>query len=224
MAVTEIAVLHAKAGTVTAELKQRLAEATRLQEKWLAKNFPYSPPSDVERGTAMFQQVEEPAKFLITARWDSVAAHRQWINSEENKGTMDGIRDQIAMGGESHIVLRHVEGELFAGPAPEGITHMLEAPVVSVGRTYVPAQNKAAADAKIKEIAGALREFAAPRDTRWGWAEDPEDETKLEFIIVAGWDSIEAHLAFKKHPSFAKWQEFVDLADSTGFLHYKRFL
>ncbi|KAH8908449.1 hypothetical protein BR93DRAFT_925571 [Coniochaeta sp. PMI_546] len=224
MAVTEIAVLHANAGTVTDELKPRLAEASRTQEKWLAKNFPNSPSSDAERGAAMFQQIEDPAKFLITARWDSLAAHWQWINSDENKGTIDGIRDQIAMGGDNQTVLRHVEGELFAGPAPEGITHMLEAPIVSVGRTYVPAENKAAADAKIGEIAGALREFAAPGDTRWGWAVDPEDGTKLEFIIVAGWDSIEAHLAFKKHPSFAKWQEFVDFADSTGFLHYKRFL
>ncbi|OIW30257.1 hypothetical protein CONLIGDRAFT_644267 [Coniochaeta ligniaria NRRL 30616] len=162
---------------MTDELRQRLAEASKVHEKWLAQNFPNSPSSDAERGAAMFQQVEDPAKFLITARWDSLAAHWQWINSNENKGTIHGIRDQIAMGGENGTVLRHVEGELFAGPAPEGITHMLDSLIVSVGRTYDPLENKAAAYAKITEIAGAPREFAAPGDTRLGWAVDPKDET-----------------------------------------------
>lgn len=224
MAVTEIAVLHASAGTVGDDLRQSLVEALKVQEGWLAKNFPNSPSSDAERGVAMFQQVEDPAKLLITARWESTAAHWQWINSDENKGIMDSIKNQVAMSDENHTVLRHVEGELFAGPAPEGITHLLEAPFVSVGRAYVPAENKPAADAIIKEVAGALREFTAPGDTRWGWAVDPQDENVLEFIIVAGWDSVEAHLGFNQHPGFAKWHEFLDLADSKGSRHYKRFL
>lgn len=76
----------------------------------------------------------------------------------------------------------------------------------------MPAENKAAADAEIKETAAALREFAAPHGTRWGGVVDPKDEHTQEFIIVAGWNSIEAHMAFKQHPSTAKWQEFVDLA------------
>lgn len=224
MAVTEIAVLHASAGRVSDELRQSLVEASKVQETWLANNFPSSPSSDAERGVAMFEQVEDPAKLLITARWDSAAAHWQWINSEENKGVMDSIKNQIAMDGENHTVLRHVEGELFAGPAPEGITHMLDAPFVSVSRLYVPAENKPAADAIIKEVAGALREFAAPGDMRWDWAVDPKDENVPEFIIVAGWESDQAHLAFRRHPSYAKWQGFVDLTSSTETRHYKRFL
>ncbi|KAJ9131387.1 hypothetical protein NKR19_g9527 [Coniochaeta hoffmannii] len=220
MAITELAVAHTTAGTVTPELKRVLADAARVQDAWLSKILPDS-LSGIDRGRALFRQVEDPAKFLIALLWDSIEAHTQWHNSAENKPTVDGIRAYIDT---RETVLRHVEGELFAGPAPEGIANMLDAPVISVGRTYVPIENKAAADTKIKEIAASLRKFAAPYDTRWGWVVDPRDEKTQEFVIVAGWDGIEAHLAFKKHPSFAKWQEFAGLANSTGFLHYKRFL
>ena len=143
MAVTEIAILHATNGTVTDELRQRLADASRIQEQWLARNFPGSPSTHDGRGDACFQQVEDPAKFLITARW-----HRQWIASEENKNAIDGIRDHIATEGEDKTDLSHVDGAVFAAPPPDGVTRLLDAPIVSVGRTVVPSENRAAAEAK----------------------------------------------------------------------------
>jgi heme-degrading monooxygenase HmoA len=219
MAVTELSVGHAKAGTVTPELKGIMANASKVLDAWLAKTFPSS--SGINRARAIFEQVEDPAKFLITLLWDSVQAHTQWHTDPENKHTVEGLREHVDI---PQTVVRHVDGSLFAGPAPEGITNMLDAPVISLGRTYIPADNKPAADAKIKEIAASLQDFSSPHDTRWAWAVDPKDEKMQEFVIVSGWDSIEAHLAFKKHPSYAKWQEFLDLADSTEYVHYKRFL
>jgi hypothetical protein len=100
-----------------------------------------------------------------------------------NKPTVDGSREHIIM---KQTVLRHVEGALFAGPAGEGITHLLEAPVVGVGRRYMPAENKVAADAEIKETVAALREFAAPHDTRCDRVVDPKDEQTQSSSLSPG--------------------------------------
>ncbi|KAB5575455.1 hypothetical protein GE09DRAFT_1053016 [Coniochaeta sp. 2T2.1] len=221
MTVTELAVLHCLAGTKTPDLKQLLATASKVQSAWLATNQPTSPSTPNERGEAFFQQVEDPSKFLITATWSSLPSHHDWIASPENVSVFDPIRSHIDVAQTS---LRHVEGRLFAGPAAGGLKRMLDAPVVSVGRTYLRKEMKAAAEAKIREISDGMTDFAKPYEWRWGWVVDGKEDEMLEFVIVAGWDSIERHRSFKTHPTQKRWQEFVDLAESTGFVHYERFL
>ncbi|EAQ90573.1 predicted protein [Chaetomium globosum CBS 148.51] len=61
-----------------------LASAMRDQDKWHAAAFPDLPSSAAERAAVWFRQVEDPTWLLTTARWESVAAHWDWIRSEEN--------------------------------------------------------------------------------------------------------------------------------------------
>ncbi|KAB5531193.1 hypothetical protein GE09DRAFT_378255 [Coniochaeta sp. 2T2.1] len=224
MTVTELAVLHCLAGTVTPDLKHLLATASKVQSAWLATNQSTSTSAPQERGESFFQQVEDPSKFLITATWSSLASHHEWIAPSDNASVLGPILSHIDVAQTS---LRHVEGRLFAGPAPEGLKRMLEAPVVSVGRTYLKKEMKIKADSKIREISEEMTAFASPYEWRWGWVVDgkeEEDKGLLQFVIVAGWESIERHRSFKTHPTQKRWQEFVDLAESTGFVHYERFL
>ena len=101
---------------------------------------------------------------------------------------------------------------------------MLDAPVVSVGRTYLKREMKERAEEKIREISDEMTDFARPYEWQWGWVVDGTEEGLLEFVIVAGWESVERHMSFKGHPTHKRWMEFVALAESTGFVHYQRFL
>ncbi|KAL2191120.1 hypothetical protein L209DRAFT_658475, partial [Thermothelomyces heterothallicus CBS 203.75] len=84
--VTEFALLHLTTPSppLPDSIRASLAAATRLQDAWHAKAFPALPSSAVDRAALWFPQVEDPSWLMTTAKWDSVAAHWDWIRSEEN--------------------------------------------------------------------------------------------------------------------------------------------
>jgi heme-degrading monooxygenase HmoA len=221
MAVTEIAILHAKAGEVDGSLRKKLQAAQSIQDTWHASNFPNSPSSAADRGAAMFQQVEDPANILITAQWDSVAAHWQWIRSDENKSTMEDLSDQITSEGMDGVVLIHLNAELFSQPAPARAVHLLDSPVISIGRLRV--NDKEALAAKWCEVEGILKDFLTPHLVRTGWREDKGANDKDEFVLVCGWESVAQHAEFRESPGWAKYSEITKLVAEADIRHYRRF-
>src|SRR5438309_2130757 len=85
MAVTEITILTSTSGDLDQQLKEVLESSRPIIDEWYAKTFPGSPATASERGAAMFQQVEDHAKVLLTKQWDSVADHWRWIEAEESQ-------------------------------------------------------------------------------------------------------------------------------------------
>lgn len=170
----------------------------------------------------MFQQVEDPANILISARWDSVAAHWQWIQGDENQKIMGELGAYIA---SDNVVLLHLDNpDIFSSPASQGRTSLQDSPVISISRIYVDPQAKDQFSARFEEAKRALEDFVAPHIVRGGWREDKEDESKEEFVVFCGWESLEKHGEFKAHPTASKYRSILELATGTDMKHYKRFL
>lgn len=222
MAVTEIAILHFNTPTHREDIRQSLKRAQSVQEAWHAKHFPHLPSSQVERGDAMFEQLEDPAHVLITARWDSVAAHWQWIGGDENKKIMAGLGDYID---SNNVVLFHLDdADIFSGPAPQGMILLTDSPVISVTRMVVGPEAKHLFSVKFEEVRGVLEDFARPYLVRGGWRVDKEAETKEEFVLICGWESLERHFEFAKDPRFNEYKKIPELVTGTDIKHFKRFL
>lgn len=112
MAVTEFALVHLSS-PLTPQTLQALEEAQRIQDKWALEQNSQLPESRIARGTGMLQRNEDPSAILITARWDSPAAHWEWIGTDENKQAMYKLMPLIVAEGEKKLVLYHVDSVLF---------------------------------------------------------------------------------------------------------------
>lgn len=222
MAVTEVAILYFNAPTHREDLRQNLKQAQSVQETWHAKHFPNLPSGRAERGDAMFEQLEDPGHILITVRWDSVAAHWQWIGGDENKKIMAGLGDYID---SNNVVLFHLDdADIFSGPTPQGMIPLTDSPVISVTRMFVDSEARRPFSVKFEEIRGILEAFAKPHLVRGGWRVDKEDDSKEEFVLFCGWESLERHAEFKEHPTYSDYTRILDFATGTDMKHYKRIL
>ena len=224
MAVTEIAILHSTSGGLGDELKKNLLDAQPVQDDWYAKTFPGSACGPPARGTAMYHQIEDPAKILLTARWESVAQHWQWIATDVNKEVLGGIGKHVVMEGDDKIVLLHLDADVFGGPAADGQTRLIDSPVISVGRLFIDVDKKAAFQKEFDDVSPILEEFVAPRMVQAGWRADKEAEDKEEFVMIVGWDSVDQHKSFASAPGFAKYAGIREFVSGQDIKHYKRFM
>ncbi|KAK0752425.1 hypothetical protein B0T18DRAFT_426894 [Schizothecium vesticola] len=70
--------------------------------------YPHLPPTFP--GSVCFQSISDLTEILITARWESVAAHWAWINSPDNAGVMGTLGPYILQQGKEDFSLLHVGG------------------------------------------------------------------------------------------------------------------
>ena len=224
MTVTEIAILHSTSGGLGDELKKYLLAAQPIQDDWYAKTFPGSACGPPARGAAMYQQIEDPAKILLTARWESVPQHWQWIATDVNKEVLGDIGKHVSMDGDDKIILFHLDADIFGAPAADGETHLLDSPVLSVGRLFIDVDKKAAFQKEFDDVAHILKDFVAPRMVRAGWRADKEAKDKEEFVMVVGWDSVDQHMSFASSPGFAKYAGIRQFVTGQDIKHYKRFM
>ncbi len=224
MTVTEIAILHSTSGGLGDELKKNLLDAQPIQDDWYAKTFPGSACGPPARGSGMYQQIEDPAKILLTARWESVAQHWQWIATDVNKEVFGEIGKHVAMEGDNKFVLLHLDADIFGAPVADGQTRLLDSAVLSVGRLFIDADKKAAFQKEFDDVIHILKEFVAPRIVQAGWRADKEAEHKEEFVMVVGWDSVDQHMSFATSPGFAKYAGIRHFVSGQDIKHYRRFM
>ncbi|GAB1314185.1 ABM domain-containing protein [Madurella fahalii] len=221
MAVTEFAVIHLTSTPLSNSVRELLTSSTNVQDSWHAANFPTLPSSASDRAVAWFEQIEDPSQLMTTARWDSVAAHWQWIRSDGNIGVMTALGVHIV---SQDTVLFHVDADIFEEASSSGSIQLLQSPVISVSRILVASENKGAFDAKFDEVKSVLEEYASPGLVRFGWREDLEAGAKEEFVLVCGWESVEKHLDFAGAPGFDQFQGIQQFIETADIKHYKRFL
>lgn len=122
----------------------------------------------------VYQQVENPAVVLLTAHWDSVAQHMEWIQSQENQRFYPLIQEHLDM---SKFMFFHVDQVAVFVP------EVLEMPVIAVARYSSPNDRK-------EEVASSAEQ------PKGGWRIEKDDtmiQKKLdEFVLVTGAGSIEA--------------------------------
>lgn len=214
MTVTELALLHL---TPSPSALSHLRAALAVQDKWHAKTYPHLPTSFP--GSICFQSVSDPAEILITARWQSVAAHWAWIKSDDNAGVMDTLGPFISKEGNEDFSLLHVEGDVFGGVVGEGVVGLLESPVVAVCRVEVKGGRKEGGGV-VEGWKRYLTATAAPHVVRGGWREDVESEERQEYVVVSGWKTKEEAWEAEQAGQFMEASGRVSLKST----HYKRML
>jgi len=118
MTVTEFALLQFNE-PLTEELKELLDYCQTVQDTWVLRQQPGLPPTRVDRGTAILQQVEDPSVILIAAQWDSQQAHLDWIASPENQNVMAKLMPHIQVEGPRAVLFFHVDAPIFATPVTQ---------------------------------------------------------------------------------------------------------
>jgi heme-degrading monooxygenase HmoA len=222
MVVTEFAIFTANSSEALPALKQHIEATLPVLKAWHQKTYPQSPIAPAP----LFQQVEDPSKVLLTFCWDSVEAHWAWIETSENKTAMGGINELIKMEGEDKMKLFHLDAEVFPAPAPgEGdIKGLLESGVVMVARMVVgPEKRQRFQDAWVG-VKGLLETHAGGEHlVRTGWRVDKDGEYE-EFVLIAGFASIERHYAFARHPGFGRYMGIFQFVTKNDVRHYRRLL
>lgn len=218
MAVTEFALVHLSS-PLTPQTLQALEEAQRIQDKWALEQNSQLPESRIARGTGMLQRNEDPSAILITARWDSPAAHWEWIGTDENKQAMYKLMPLIVAEGEKKLVLYHVDSVLFPPPG-DGATSALGSPVLSIYHYRVKLSEKEGFEDRLKVAMGELN-AATATPFRWGWRMEKDGETE-ELLIVRGWDSEEQRLDFPLTKEHATLGELAGHAIDVNVHSYKK--
>lgn len=222
MAVTEFALLPLKSrGDLPAELATLLEQAQQTQDEWVLSRNPSLPKDRTARGTAMYQQLEDPSVLLITAQWPSPDGHKEWISSSENTSAMGQLQPYLDLEGDKHVGLFHLDAEILTDYDPETQKTALSAPIISVGRFTAKDGTREDFQKAFDGAKWVVEDVSKPYPLRGGWRIEKKKD-KEEFITFCGWESVDHHMSALKHENWSEWtamQEFFERAD---IRHYKR--
>ncbi|KAI1135725.1 hypothetical protein F5Y05DRAFT_169692 [Hypoxylon sp. FL0543] len=223
MVVTELAFLTASLGGLSSEGKEATNQSLAIQDKWTAQNAPDLPKDRAGRGVALFRQVQDPSIYILSAHWDSAEQLEQWLKSPENQKAYPALGDYYDLNKTS---VAHIENVwLFKSSGAPGEITLLDSPIVSVARISVPTENRPKFEKNWGDVKGLLENFAKPYAVRSGWRVEKVDPGLEEFVITAGWESIERHEAWSKDPNFKTYISALQpLAKSQDIQAYTRVL
>ncbi|KAH8887428.1 hypothetical protein GQ53DRAFT_749907 [Thozetella sp. PMI_491] len=112
--------------------------------------------------------------------------------------------------------------DIFDPSTPAGGTHLLNSPVVSLGRFTIDSDKRNAFQQDLSERIQILEDFSKPHVVRGGWREDKESEAQDEYSMLVGWDSVDRHKEFAQSAGFPKYAEIRQYTSSADINHYKR--
>ncbi|RYP84675.1 hypothetical protein DL769_001109 [Monosporascus sp. CRB-8-3] len=211
MPVTELAFFITTAsGTITPEFKATCADALKVQDEWCIANLPDAPRGHEARGAALFQQTEDTSVALLTAHWESVSEHETWIASEENQRVFSAVQEHID---RDRLRYFHIDGvEAFPLTEDAGLTPVLQSPLVSVVRYFVEKDKKAEFDKVYGGVRWIHDDFTKPYVHRGGWRIEKEEgrEDVEQYVLIGGWDSMEAVNEFLKHKEFRTYADAMN--------------
>lgn len=160
-----------------------------------------------------FQQVEDPSIYLIA---DGPYAT---ISQTASKDTDEGDDTILA---SSRSFSRAGNATMSSTSPPEGYTPPLKSPAISLSRFGIAKDRKAAFDEEWSGIKGILEDFVKPYSLTSGWAESNRAEaTWNEFIMIAGWPSVQRHMDFASTEGFAEYAgKMRGFMEETEIKHY----
>lgn len=223
MPVTELAHLHllpsstSTSGEVpqgpTTALLATVREVLNIQDAWCDENLPGNskkPP----QGVGLFTRVGDPSALLLTAHWDSVTQHGEWIQSQANRDVLEKLTPHLDM---SRVSLFHVAGiEAFTGPDAKvkGEKTVLSAEYVSVSRFVVAADQEAGFERAWAEVGCLRQDFVSPFVHRGGWRIEKQEgnEDKEEFVLIGGWYSLAKHAEFAESEGYVEYNKTLRAA------------
>ena len=154
------------------------------------------------------RQIENPQVLYIVAEWPSIDAH--------NKATESGkavLAELLTIA--KPLTMIHIDLPLSAFP--------LDAPVMSIGRLFVAKERKEEFENFFATAKPLLQEYVAPLTLASGWRMDPSDEQKgkgeEEWILVAGWPTVEKHRDFSKTDTWERYSKIKDMIIGAEVVH-----
>jgi len=190
MDITEFAFARLKTGDIQPNLLETFRRALSLQNDWHVTNYPHLPSTLAERASFVLQQIEDPTRILITAKWESVESHWKWIQSEENISVMASLGPYMVNESPDDLDLSHVNGDFFGGAGDgtsEDSTALANRPVAAVERFFIDAERK---DEFAKMLDAAKTTPNADVVARGGWRIDVGAGHKQEYVLVSGWEGV----------------------------------
>ncbi|CAK7218806.1 hypothetical protein SEUCBS140593_003677 [Sporothrix eucalyptigena] len=231
MTVTEFGVTKTSGAIITPEFRTVLENALASQTKWLKIDPAASGVNAVTGGRAwLYQQIEDPASALLAATWTDVDQHNSWAATDPERDTLlPAIGKHLHQPSEADptppVILVHADGDLLSPEAtPAGKGALVDSPVISITRLFVTPGKKAEFEAALNAAKDAIAEYTAPNTLQGSWRVDKESPEKEEFVLVAGWESKEKHLAIAETGHLPKLAAFTSLTDGRESRHYKRLL
>ncbi|KAI0382699.1 hypothetical protein F5Y04DRAFT_41964 [Hypomontagnella monticulosa] len=222
MPITEAALLLSSiSGEVPPALRDLGVAAIAIQGEWCRINAPWLTE---DRGTALFQELENPGIILITAHWDSIEQHHACIASPENQKIIVELVPHLDA---AAVKPRHIDGlHVFcASESEEGLIPALKAPILSVTIWIVRSENKALFEQTLAQVKGDLDTATMPYRHRGGWMiEKDDDKPDAEhYVMVGGLESADENVAFAKTEALREhYRTLSPLALDVETKHYKR--
>ncbi|KAI0269756.1 hypothetical protein BC834DRAFT_863201 [Gloeopeniophorella convolvens] len=131
-------------------------------------------------------QVEEPAFGLIVV-WDKIQVHKDLMADAVEYPKLLNLLKPTMGGGD--IDMSHVDFLIDPTPA-------FKAPITEIAFTSPKTpEDKEAVQARLEQIVSLAN---GPTKTAFGAAYGPVVEKPDTFVLVVGWDSVEAHLAARE--------------------------
>ncbi|PQE26800.1 dimeric alpha-beta barrel protein [Rutstroemia sp. NJR-2017a BVV2] len=174
-----------------------------------------------------FQQIEDPTIIYIIGKWESAAAHREFLPLKENLALLELFKDDIVMQGEEgrKMAMWHLDADIFGlKPTRMGEKSVLRAPVISCNRYFIPANKKDDFVKKFSEVKGLLEDYTTPYPVMGGWRiekESIEGKERDEWVQISGFENVDHHMGFAKTEEFAKYREVVGLVEGFEVKHLK---
>ena len=229
MDITEIAILSFRSPAPFRDpsFLETWKQCTDAHGEWHADAFPGLPSSQTERAGAIFEQVEDPAKLMITAKWASVEAHWQWIESEENKRAMGAMESYGVSKNPTDIDLFHLDADIFDSAPVEAAGEtiaLLDSPIIAVDRLFLDPAKKDEFANRLAAVDATLRENSRPFVVRGGWRVDVGPGGRQEYVLVSGWESVDKHLECNPLTQLPESGAFKPLVAEVNTKHYRRIL
>ncbi|KAL6242877.1 hypothetical protein RBB50_009977 [Rhinocladiella similis] len=153
------------------------------------------------------RQVEDKNILRWFVDWDSIESHKQFIDSDAYDPFLK--RFSNLLGGDPKLYHAH-----FVPHPPRAVLSNTTTPTTEIVHMYFPTSysdqdKKKVADDTKALIAVLEKEASTYRATAGGWVEEdvniPGTEEKAKaFVLLIGWTSVEAHLAFRETKAFAE--------------------
>jgi hypothetical protein len=164
--------------------------------------------------------------LYIVGKWDSVAAHHDFLPSASNQKLLDTLKEDIAMSGtdERQMEMWHLDNDVFSLGNSQGDRSVFTAPARSCNRHFVPVEKKAGSGGNLGNSGGSWRSIQSP--TRL-WVNGGLRKRMWVEIWVrngpysAGCEGVDQHMAFAQTDGFAKYRETVEFVEGFEAKHLR---
>lgn len=178
----------------------RLREGVSPIDPILVKNLA-TVRSLVHTNSRFYHCLEDPRLVYILGQWPSLAAHRQFLSSSEKEQILSHQTHQLDFEWMLHLEL------------PEGVSAMenvipFSAPVLGIERVLFETSGSGVDgyERVLEKRRRRVVDTARPYPLLGGWRIDAQ-EGRAEYVMITGWESVDAHSESTKEATREESQE-----------------